>query len=275
MASERVRLGSVTFLHCIPTGEIGATLTSDRVRSHCSAREGRNSRQCYICRLSRANDQDSNLARSIKSNSHGLGRIFKIMHHLSIVLCRLTAQYRTVSSGLSRSSQPLDGSDSPSRGLVIQPTSTVGSASRTPCLPPSRPRTDSQGGASMRLIEEGPYVDSSWTLPQRAQYPHHSVRIRHGTGAAVDRKRHDGCEIMRARKLQKYTSFRGHASSASRSAPGNAPVKQFLFCDKGPERTHAVASRPTRHARSTMHELHRKRDRRNRRRRLPASSVSN
>ncbi|GAB1725462.1 hypothetical protein NU195Hw_g1870t1 [Hortaea werneckii] len=34
-------------------------------------------------------------------------------------------------------------------------------------------------------------------------------------------------------ELQKYTSFHGHASSSSRSAPGNAPVKQFLFCDKG------------------------------------------
>ncbi|SMR52395.1 unnamed protein product [Zymoseptoria tritici ST99CH_1E4] len=34
-------------------------------------------------------------------------------------------------------------------------------------------------------------------------------------------------------ELQKYTSYRGHVSSAPRGAPGNAPIKQFLFCDKG------------------------------------------
>ncbi|KAK4549503.1 hypothetical protein LTR36_006500 [Oleoguttula mirabilis] len=34
-------------------------------------------------------------------------------------------------------------------------------------------------------------------------------------------------------ELQKYTSYRGHVSSAPRGAPGNAPVKQFLFSDKG------------------------------------------
>lgn len=33
--------------------------------------------------------------------------------------------------------------------------------------------------------------------------------------------------------LQKYTSCRGHSSTAPRGAPGNAPVKQFLFCEKG------------------------------------------
>ena len=33
--------------------------------------------------------------------------------------------------------------------------------------------------------------------------------------------------------LQRYTSYRGHSSSAPRGAPGNAPVKQFLFCEKG------------------------------------------
>ncbi|KAF2772334.1 hypothetical protein EJ03DRAFT_287998 [Teratosphaeria nubilosa] len=34
-------------------------------------------------------------------------------------------------------------------------------------------------------------------------------------------------------ELQKYTSYRGHVSTAPRGAPGNAPVKQLLFCDKG------------------------------------------
>lgn len=34
-------------------------------------------------------------------------------------------------------------------------------------------------------------------------------------------------------ELQKYTSYRGHISSAPRGAPGNASVKQLLFCDKG------------------------------------------
>lgn len=34
-------------------------------------------------------------------------------------------------------------------------------------------------------------------------------------------------------ELQRYTSYRGHASTSPRGAPGNAPVKQFLFCDKG------------------------------------------
>jgi len=34
-------------------------------------------------------------------------------------------------------------------------------------------------------------------------------------------------------ELQRYTSYRGHVSSAPRGAPGNSPVKQLLFCDKG------------------------------------------
>ncbi|KAK3699816.1 poly(A)-specific ribonuclease [Vermiconidia calcicola] len=34
-------------------------------------------------------------------------------------------------------------------------------------------------------------------------------------------------------ELQRYTSYRGHASTAPRGAPGNAPVKQLLFCEKG------------------------------------------
>jgi PAB-dependent poly(A)-specific ribonuclease subunit 2 len=34
-------------------------------------------------------------------------------------------------------------------------------------------------------------------------------------------------------ELQRYTSYRGHVSTAPRGAPGNAPVKQLLFCDKG------------------------------------------
>ncbi|USW48021.1 Putative ribonuclease H-like superfamily, exonuclease, RNase T/DNA polymerase III [Septoria linicola] len=33
--------------------------------------------------------------------------------------------------------------------------------------------------------------------------------------------------------LQKYTSYRAHASSTSRGASGNAPVRQILFCPKG------------------------------------------
>ncbi|KAK5167002.1 poly(A)-specific ribonuclease [Saxophila tyrrhenica] len=33
--------------------------------------------------------------------------------------------------------------------------------------------------------------------------------------------------------LQRYTSYRGHSNSAPRGAPGNAHVKQFLFCEKG------------------------------------------
>ncbi|KAK4636083.1 PAN2-PAN3 deadenylation complex catalytic subunit PAN2 [Fulvia fulva] len=36
-----------------------------------------------------------------------------------------------------------------------------------------------------------------------------------------------------APELRKYTSYRGHVSNTPRGAPGNAPVKQFLFCDKG------------------------------------------
>ncbi|EMC99672.1 hypothetical protein BAUCODRAFT_119247 [Baudoinia panamericana UAMH 10762] len=34
-------------------------------------------------------------------------------------------------------------------------------------------------------------------------------------------------------ELQRYTSYRGHANTAPRGAPGNALVKQFLFCEKG------------------------------------------
>lgn len=33
--------------------------------------------------------------------------------------------------------------------------------------------------------------------------------------------------------LQRYTSYRGHLSTSPRGAPGNAPVKQLLFCEKG------------------------------------------
>ena len=34
-------------------------------------------------------------------------------------------------------------------------------------------------------------------------------------------------------ELQKYTSYRGHVSTAHRGVPGNAPVKQLLSCEKG------------------------------------------
>ncbi|WPG98468.1 pab-dependent poly(a)-specific ribonuclease subunit pan2 [Acrodontium crateriforme] len=34
-------------------------------------------------------------------------------------------------------------------------------------------------------------------------------------------------------ELQKYTSYRGHVSTAPKGAPANAPVKQLLLCDSG------------------------------------------
>ncbi|KXT04451.1 hypothetical protein AC578_3579 [Pseudocercospora eumusae] len=34
-------------------------------------------------------------------------------------------------------------------------------------------------------------------------------------------------------ELQRYTSYRGHVSTAPRGAPGNAHVQQLLFCEKG------------------------------------------
>ncbi|KAK5113219.1 hypothetical protein LTR62_003555 [Meristemomyces frigidus] len=34
-------------------------------------------------------------------------------------------------------------------------------------------------------------------------------------------------------ELQRYTSWRAHTSSAARGVPGNTPVRQLLFCEKG------------------------------------------